>query len=405
MSRVERFRQIKSTPVMKLPFAFRHRLPIFGDFLSLLDKYILWQLISPLLLSVGIFSALGVSIGNLSDLANKVVDYHLPIVLAIKILLLKVPEFIAYSLPVAVLLAMLMTYGRLNSDSELIALRTCGFSFYRLVLPGIIISLMVTALSFIFNELVVPSANHQATSILVESIDEEQEFWQNKDIFYPDYENITLPDGQSLKQLKSLLYAEKFDGVQMKSLTILKWLGNQLTQIVISDSAQWNNQENIWDFFNGTIYNLAADQSYQETLPFTHQQFLLPKAAFDYAYLGRNPGEMSIWQAQSYKNLLVMSGDRQKARLFEVRIQQKLAFPFVCLVFGLVGATLGSAPKSMSRGQSFGLTLLIVFGYYVLNFLTGSLGIINILSPFLAAWLPNLCGLGVGSWLLYQLNN
>jgi lipopolysaccharide export system permease protein len=354
---------------------------------------------------VGIFASLGVAIGNLSDLANKIVDYNLPIIQAIKILLYKVPEFTAYALPVSVLLATLMAYGRLSSDSELIALRNCGVSLYRIVTPAVVLSLVVTSIAFVFNEYVVPEANYRATGILVESIQEEHDFWQTKDIFYPDYENIILPNGETLRQLRSLLYAEKFDGQKMESLTILKWLGKQLNQIVISDSAQWNDNQKTWDFFDGTLYLLAPDSSYRQAKPFKHQQFSLPKEAFDFASLGRNPYEMNIFQARQYLKLLKMSGDDKKVRLFEVRIQQKLAFPFICLIFGIVGAAIGSSPQHISRGTSFGLSIGIVFVYYIVNFVVGGLGIVGLISPIMAAWFPNLFGLIIGVLLLKKINS
>lgn len=390
---------------MMKPFrSFINNLKSLLGSLSLLDRYITAQLLPPFILGVGIFASLGVAIGNLSDLANKVVDYNLPIIQAIKILLYKIPEFTAYALPVSVLLATLMAYGRLSSDSELIALRNCGASLYRIITPAVILSLVVTIIAFLFNEYVVPEANHRATGILVESIQEEHDFWQTKDIFYPDYENITLPNGKNLRELRSLLYAEQFDGEKMKSLTILKWLGKQLNQIVISDSAQWNDNKNTWDFFNGTVYLLAADASYHQAMPFEHHQFSLPKEAFDFASLGRNPYEMNIFQASKYLQLLKRSGDEKSVRLFEVRIQQKLAFPFICLVFAVIGSTLGASPQRTGRGTSFGLCVAIVFLYYMVNFVVGGLGIVGVLSPLFSAWLPNLFGLAVGGLLLYKLN-
>ena len=69
---------------------------------------------------IGLFA--GVAIGYLSDLSNKVVDKNLPLIDAVEILLLKIPEFTAYSLPISLLLATLLAYGRLSNDSELVAL-------------------------------------------------------------------------------------------------------------------------------------------------------------------------------------------------------------------------------------------------------------------------------------------
>lgn len=371
---------------------------------KILDRYLLAQLIPTFLFSAGLLSTLGVAIGNLSDLANKVADSNLPILVAVEILLLKVPEFVSYALPVSVLLATLITYGRLSNDSEIIALRSCGTSLFRLIVPAFLLSLMVTGMTFLCTELVVPSANYRATSLLITSIHEEHEFWQTKDIFYPDYENITLPDGQTIRTLRSLFYAEQFNGKEMKYLTILQWFEQRLGQIVISDSASWNALTNTWDFFNGTIYNIAPDASYSEALPFEHRQLQFPKTAFDFASQGRNPYEMNIVQAQEYTKILQLSGDQKKVRLFEVRIQQKMSFPFVCIVFGIVGAAIGSGFGQIKRGTSFGLSVAIVFAYYVFGFITGSLGIVGAISPFLAGWLPNIFGLLMGGFLVNDRN-
>ena len=372
--------------------------------ISMMDRYLISQLIPPFLFSVGLVATLGVAIGYLSDLANKIVERQLPLLQAAEILLLKVPEFVTYALPISVMLTTLMTFGRLSSDNELIALRSCGTSLFRIAWPAIFLSAWVTVATFGLSEWVVPSANYQATTILVNSIKEEHAFWQNKDIFYPDFEEIKLPNGEKTRRLRSLVYAEKFDGKKMQTLTVLKWSGNNLSQIVISDNATWNVQDHQWDFFNGIIYQLAADASYREALPFKYQQFPLPKAAFDFARQGRDPYEMNIQEAKQYMRILRLIGDTKKLTFFEVRTEQKIAFPFVCIVFGLVGTALGSRPQQVSRATSFGLSIAIIFSYYLLAFFMGSLGMIEVLSPFLAAWLPNILGIGVGVGLLHQFN-
>lgn len=370
----------------------------------MMDRYIASELLGPFLLSVGIFSSLGVAVGYLSDLMNKAIESDLPVLQAVQVLLLKVPEFVSYALPISVLLATLIAYGRLSSDSEIIALRSCGIDLYRIIAPAIALSLIVTGITFLFNELVVPAANYRATTILVKSLNEEFPFWQTKDIFYPHYEKVTLPNGQTRQKLKELFYAKRFDGKQMKQLTVLQWAKENIDRIITADSASWNERQQKWDFFNGTIYDIAPDASYGETLFFESQQFSFSRTPFDLAALSRDPDEMNFVQAQEYMKILRLMGDEKKLIMFQVRSQQKIAFPFVCLVFGIVGAALGTRPQSNNRATSFGLCVAIVFFYYLLGFLMGSFGAIEILSPFLAAWLPNFIGLGVGILLLQRFS-
>jgi lipopolysaccharide export system permease protein len=375
----------------------------FGG-ISMMDRYIASELLAPFLLSIGIFSSLGVAIGYLSDLINKAIESDLPIWQAIQVLLLKIPEFVSYALPISVLLATLLAYGRLSSDSEIIALRNCGVGIYRIIAPAIALSLIVTGITFLFNELVVPAANYRATAILVRYIDEESPFWQTKDIYYPDYEKVILPNGQTRQKLKGLFYAKQFDGKQMKQLTVLQWAGDNIDRIIIVDSANWNDQQQKWDFFNGTIYDIAPDASYGETLFFKRRQLSFSRIPFDLAVLGRDPDEMNFIQIREYMKILRLTGDEKKLIMFQVRSQQKIAFPFVCLVFGIVGSALGTRPQSNNRATSFGLCVGIVFLYYFLGFIMGSFGAIEILSPFLAAWLPNFIGLGVGILLLKRFS-
>ena len=278
---------------------------------SLMDRYIASQLIPPFLFSVGIVASLGLAIGYLSDLANKIVEKNLPVFSAAEVLLLKLPEFLTYALPISVMLATMMTFGRLGGDSELIALRSCGVSLYRIILPAILLSVLVTGWTFLLSEWVVPEANYRATSILVDSINEEHPFWQNRDIFYPEFETITLENGKTVRQLKSLVYAEKFDGKEMENLTVLKWSNNQLRQIILSHNATWDGETNQWNFFDGTLYQLTESAAYQDAIPFSNRQVHLPKAAFDFARQGRDPYEMTIAEARQYIDILRLIGDQK----------------------------------------------------------------------------------------------
>ncbi len=63
-------------------------------------------------------------------------------------MLFKLPEYVSYAIPIAVLLTTLITYGRFSNESEIIAFRSCGISIYRLILPTIILSFFITIINF-----------------------------------------------------------------------------------------------------------------------------------------------------------------------------------------------------------------------------------------------------------------
>lgn len=381
----------------------RWRLPNFAlPSFALLDRYILVELLVPFFFGLGIFTSLGVSIGTLFDLVRRVTESGLLLGVAVQILLLKMPNFIVLAFPMSILLASLMAYSRLSSDSELIALRSLGISLYRLIVPALLLSLMVTGVTFLMNNWVAPAANYQATVTLEQALNSDRPSFNTNNIVYPEYRQVKQPDGSEKTVLSRLFYAEEFNGENMKELTILDRSQKDVNQIVTAESAKWNIAENTWDFFNGTVYLIAPDGTYRNIVRFQHQQLALPRAPIDLANRGRDYGEMSIHQALDYLKVIELSGDEKKIRKLKVRIQEKMALPFVCMVFGLVGAALGVRPQNANKATSFGICVGLIFAYYLLSFLTSAMGVWGVLTPFMSAWTPNFLGLGAGILLLIR---
>jgi lipopolysaccharide export system permease protein len=361
---------------------------------SLLDRYIVSEISLIFLFGLGILASLGVAIGTLSDLGYRVSEFNLPLHLAFQVLLWKIPEFVAYALPISLLLATLVSYGRFSTDSELIAWRSCGLSLYRLVAPAIILSVFISLVTLIFNEFVVPSANYRAAQIIAGVTPEEERFTQHKDIFYPEYKN-----GQNKQSIETLFYAKRFDGQGMEDITILIWNGQKLEKILFANRAIWDEYKKSWLFTNGSIYDFNDNY-----VNFEHYQMPLSSAPLELAQKSRDPFQMNIAQSLDYLKIIVHSGDEKKISMFQVRTQQKMAFPFICIVFGLIGSALGIRPQHQARGTSLGITVMIVFLYYLFGFLIGALGLVGVVSPFMAAWLPNILGLIIGGGLLVKNN-
>jgi lipopolysaccharide export system permease protein len=127
------------------------------------------------------------------------------------------------------------------------------------------------------------------------------------------------------------------------------------------------------------------------------------RAPMDVGALPSDAAQMTVAQAVRAERLLIQAGDDKEARRLRVRIQEKFAFPAICLVFGLIGSSLGVRPNARtSRSQGFGISVLLIFGYYLMSFIFSSLGIKGTLSPFFAAWMPVFIGLGGGLVLLKQ---
>jgi lipopolysaccharide export system permease protein len=147
---------------------------------------------------------------------------------------------------------------------------------------------------------------------------------------------------------------------------------------------------------------VAPDGSFRNIITFETQELQLPRTPLDLASRTKNDTEMNIAEATKQLELVRKSGDEKMIRRWQIRIQQKYALPFVCVVFGLVGASIGVLPQRTSRATSFAISIVIIFGYYLLSFITNAMGEVGVLSPFLSAWLPTMLGLVVGLYLLLR---
>lgn len=372
------------------------RLPTF----SVMDRYIAKELTLPFLFGVGAFSSIGISIGALFELIRQITNSGLSIMLAGQIFLLKLPEFMVLAFPMSTLLATMMTYSRLSSDSELIAMRGCGVSVRRIVAPAVILSLLVTGSTFAFNEMITPAANYQAAVTLERALSTERPPFRERNILFQEFRPAD--DDASAQQLSRLFYARRFDGEEMHDITVLDFSESNLDNIVRSETATWDTGKNLWAFADGTIYSISADGSFRHITRFDRQELQLPRTPLDLASRTKDNTEMNIAEASEYLELLRQGGDAQEIRKWEIRIQQKYALPFVCVVFGLVGSALGVRPQRTGKATSFGVSVIIIFGYYLLSFVTNAMGEVGLISPLVSAWFPTALGLAIGGGLLMR---
>jgi lipopolysaccharide export system permease protein len=372
--------------------------------ISIMDRYLIREMVGPFLFGVGAFTSIALAIGSLFELIRLITNVGLSVITALEVFALQLPGFMVYSFPMSMLLSTLMTYGRLSGDGEITALRSCGISVYRLVLPALVLSLFVSGMTFAFHEVIVPSANFQAKNVLRRALKQTNPQFRDRDIFYQQYGEITNPDGTKEQGLVRSFYARRFDGQVMRNITVLDFSQGQIQQILSAESGVWKPEQGVWEFRNGTNYIIKPDGTYYSILRFDKQDLRLPRAPLDFAQEQRSAEEMNIRQLTEFTELTRQSGNWKEARKLEVSLQQKYALPFICVVFALVGSPLGMRPQRTTQAIGFGISVLIIFGYYLLLFVCGALGQVEILPPVLAAWLPNLLGLGAGLFLLQKAN-
>jgi lipopolysaccharide export system permease protein len=371
--------------------------------LPLLDRWLLQELTAPLLFGIAAFTAVSLSVGVLFDLVRRIAESGLPAWAALQILVLKMPGFLVLSFPMATLMATLLAYSRLSSNSELTALRSVGVRSSRMVLPALALSLAMSVLTFIFNDIVVPQANLQAADTLERALGSAIAAERSNDTLYSNFADIQTKDGKSERRLTQLFYSRYYLKGLMVDITLLDFSHPGQRQMLTAKTGLWDPKTGMWNFWNGRLVNINETNGNTTTARFTNYQYSMGQGPIQVAQLPTDATMMTVGQAVRAERLLREANNVKEARRMRVRIQEKFALPAICLVFGLIGSSLGVRPNARtSRSQGFGISVILIFGYYLVSFIFSSLGVTGSLPAIMAAWSPVFIGLTIGAVLLRQ---
>jgi lipopolysaccharide export system permease protein len=369
--------------------------------LPLIDRWLLKELVGPLLFGIAAFTAVSLSVGVVFELVRRIAESGLPIFAAIQVLLLRLPGFLVLAFPMATLMATLLAYSRLSGSSELTALRSLGVKTWRIVIPALVLALFMSALTFCFNDLIVPRSNLLATNTLEKALGKALTNERGDNILYSRFGRIEVDEGETRRALTHLFYSRMFRRGEMIDVTLLDFSRPGQRQMLTAKRGKWNEKESMWEFMDGRVVSLDEKTGVTTSALFDSYFYPLTRDVIDVAKLPTDASTMTVGQALRAERLLNEAGNKKEARRIRVRIQEKFAFPAICFVFGLIGSSLGVRPHARtSRSQGFGISVLLIFGYYLMSFIFSSLGLTGALSPFLSAWLPVLIGLGAGALLL-----
>ena len=370
----------------------------------LIDKWLIAQLVPPLIFSISAFTVVSLSIGVMFDLIRKIVEFGFPFSLALKILILKLPGFLVLSFPMSVLLSTLLTYGKLSSNSELLALRSLGIKTSRFIVPALIVSIIMTGLTFFFNNSLVPYSNKIAEISIRDGLGKSTIIEAGNDVFFPGYGSLIDPKTNKPSEkntyLTQIFFSRVVKNKIMKNVTLLDFSRIGSKQVLSAESASFDKDNSRWIFQNGKIVYFSADAQ-TSIVNFSTYFYPLGDGPLKVSEIQKDANDMTVAEAIAAKNIYENSGNIKEARKMKVRIQEKFTLPCACLVFGLIGSSLGSKSNlRSSRSQGFGLSVILILIYYVMSFLFSSLGVKGLLTPIFAAWLPVFISLGGGIYLL-----
>lgn len=373
-------------------------------FLRIFDRYLGKQVLSATLMGVMLLSGVMV-LGNVYKKLDELLgDTKLPFAVIAEFIGLIIPFSLIFTIPWAFLTGILLVFGRLSTDNELVSMRMTGWSMPRICLPVFIIAALLSGVCFWVNVDLAPAAKNRMKLLFYEVAVENPE--------------ALFQEGRVLDRVPGFrIYTGKRDGRELKNLEIIELEGLQAKRVVRAQRAVLETQEGVLDFtlrlYNAEIesYALAPDKKLEKIdfIKAAETALTFPLSRLKDKSVRVNASMKStdqLWEELAVKKDVITGKEMEPKHLSQSRteLNKRYSFSLACLTFALVGIPLGVTAQRRETSTGFALSLVtatvyigfIIFGD-TMNEKPGSF-------PHLIMWLPNVLFLGIGGWLFYKLS-
>ena len=355
----------------------------------ILDKYIFREVCKAFLFGICAFSAVFIGSGTLFQIAKYITDYGASLSAVVKVFVFGLPSVVMWTFPMSMLLATLLTFGRLSSSSEITAMKSCGIGFFRIAMPAILLGFLVSIVAILFNEHVVPWANTAYRNVVYYEIQGNSGAKSQDHIILKD-----IKDGQ----IQRLLYARRYDAdsQSLQSITLQEFDGaGKVSHVENAEYAEFTGKE--WVMHNGMLYDISDGES-EHTLRFNTQVLPINASPRQIVREQKDPEELTMKELKA--QIRIMKTQYVDTSKLETELYQRITVPMASLIFALVGVPLGLQPTRNSSSAGFAMSVIIIFSYYALMTMANAIGRSGALSPMLAVWIPNIVGLIAGLFLI-----
>ncbi len=408
--------------------------------MKILSRYILKEHAVPFTLSALVITFI-LLIDRVIDLMNVIIEKKLDLSTIGELFALSLPYMLALSIPMAVLVATILAFGRMSVDRETIAMKASGINVYQMLKPLLVAALLLTGLMIYFNHWFLPDTNHKLKNLMNRiayykpmTIIKPNEYTQIKDY-------TVFCQGNNADELKDVLIYERSQTRLPKVVLARRGKVQQLDKgntlrINLFDGEMHERSDLKQEEYTHTRFktltiflrDLSTNQDYYEGSYRSDREMNYPqliaamqdkqKEIRDKAGEAQNlQSRLSKLSAQPQSfansadvrrlsNMRQMAQDRQKElengyRSLQVEYHKKFSLSFAVLIFVLIGIPLGMMTRSSGLGMAFSVSSVIFLIYYVA--LTGGeqLADKGLMSPFLSMWISNFVFLAAALVLIY----
>jgi lipopolysaccharide export system permease protein len=360
---------------------------------KIVHRYILREIAVPLAFGLCVFTFV-LLIARLLRLIELVVNRGVPAWNIVKIFSYIMPTFLEVTIPMAMLLAILVAFGRLSADSEMVAMRSSGLSLYQLIPPVAIVALFAMIATAAVSIWARPWGNRSLKTALLELAQTRASAGLKPQIFNDEFPGLVIYTEHvetATDRLEHVLISDERDPDERNTI-----FAREGTMISDPDSGVITLR--LRDGFIHTV-DAGAGSEYQTKFESYDVNLDLRQAFADVRT--EAPKEMTLGQLASTIAAQRASGTVSAGA--EVEFHRKFSLPFACLVFALVAMPLGVQPVRAARARGFAVSLVMIFVYYLLLSAGQALAEQSDIPALIGLWIPNTVFGAFGVWLFLRV--
>jgi len=331
------------------------------------------------------------------DITNMIVNYRISLFDVLLLLIYSMPHFLEFVIPMSVMTTVLLTFFRLSSDNEIVALKAGGMSIYKLLPPVLLFCLIGCILTGFMTIYGLPWGRLSFEKLTYEVASSNVNIGMKERTFNDNFKDV-------------MLYTNKID---LKNKTLLDiFIEDQRTKNIISTvvapkGEMYSEPDKLLfhlRLHNGTINQVDIESRTVHSINFDTYNINLDLKKSVPGKKGRkDEKEMSI--AELRKNLKDAVNKDTKYYAILIEFHRKFSIPFACFALGLLGVPFGVQSKSVKRAFGLGLGLIFFLLYYLILSAGWVFGEAGIYPPLIGMWMPNIVTGGIGLYLFVRTAN
>ena len=341
-----------------------------------LDLYILKKFIGTFFFAVSLLMVI-IIVFDLSENIDAFLKHDAPWRrVVVEHYLTSIPYFTNQFIHLFVFISVIFFTSKMANHSEVVAVLSSGVSFWRFLYPYVIGAALLTLMSLYFGNFMIPNMNEIRRKFKDEYI-----------------EHLTKSSGSNLHiqtDKDEFVYVTSYDLHRDVGywFAIERYNGNELVYKMSSDVIIHDPQEeHTWHIGNVTERYIDGDREYIENS--SRIDTVIDKlSASDFYNMKEDFEEMNFFELREHIRTMRQRGT-EGIRRYEVEMHQRMAQPAAILILTLIGAALSSRKIKGGMGMHLGCGIAIAFSYVLIGQIAKAFGVNGVVSPSLAAWIPN----------------